>query len=468
MAIAIVLIVLAVGSVLFFFLSPWYLTPLASNWQAIDHTISISFWVTGAVFLAVTLFLALVLIRYRYRQDRRAHYEPENKSLEAWLTGLTTLGIVGLLAPGLVVWGSFVKPPEDAHEVEVVGQQWHWSFRFPGEDGRFGAVHNRYITDDNPFGMIDDPAGQDDVLVASPWLVLPVDRPVKMVLRSKDVLHNFKVANFRAKMDLLPGQVSYFWFTPTEVGEYDIVCAQLCGIAHFAMRGRVSVVEEDEFEAWLAGQPTYAELAAHGPGDPAAGEAGYASCAACHGAEGEGNPALGAPKLAGLDGWYLERQLEMFREGARGTHEEDAFGQQMRPFAALLADRQAGADVVAHIGTLPDRPVEATLSGDVRRGERLYRTCGSCHGIDGEGIRATNAPRLAGMPDWYLARQLEHFREGVRGRHTGDPYGNQMVDMAQVLVDERAVHDVVAYIGTLSGPAREPLAARAGGGEGER
>ncbi|PMR70802.1 c-type cytochrome [Halomonas heilongjiangensis] len=449
MAIAIAVIVLALGSILFFFFSPWSLTPLASNWGAIDDTIHITLWVTGAVFVAVNLFLAYVIIRYRYHKQRRSHYEPENKKLEAWLTGLTTIGIAGLLAPGLLVWGSFVSPPEEAHEVEVVGQQWHWSFRFPGEDGRFGAVHNRHISDDNPFGMIDDPAGQDDVLVESPRLVLPVDRPVRMVLRSKDVLHNFKVANFRAKMDMLPGQTSYFWFTPTEVGEYEIVCAQLCGIAHFAMRGRVEVVEEEAFEEWLAGQPTHAELAAREPPDPQAGEGHYATCAACHGREGQGNPDLNAPKLAGLEGWYLERQLELFRNGARGTHDDDTFGQQMRPFAASLPDRQAVTDIAAYIEALPDEPVEASLTGNAERGARLYRTCGSCHGNEGQGIRATNAPRLAGMPDWYLARQLQNFREGVRGRHSEDPYGNQMVDMAQMLVNEQAVDDVVAYIMTL-------------------
>ncbi|MFQ3787257.1 c-type cytochrome [Halomonas sp. A29] len=466
MAIAVAVIVLAMGSVLFFFFSPWYLTPLASNWGAIDDTIQITLWVTGAVFLAVNLFLAHVIVRYRFNKRRRSQYDPENKSLELWLTGLTTLGIAGLLAPGLLVWASFVSPPEDAHEVEVVGQQWHWSFRFPGEDGRFGSVHNRFIDEHNPFGMVDDPAGQDDILISAPHLVLPVDRPVKMVLRSKDVLHNVKVANFRAKMDMVPGQTSYFWFTPTEMGEYEIVCAQLCGIAHFAMRGRVEVVEQEVFDAWLAEQPTYAELAALAPGDPEAGEASYASCAACHGAEGQGNQAINAPKLAGLDSWYLERQLALFRSGARGSHEDDTHGQQMRPFATMLPDRQAMSDVSAYIETLPDQPVQASLvGGDPERGARRYRTCANCHGQQGQGIRATNGPRLAGMSDWYLERQLQNFRQGVRGRHREDPYGNQMIEMAQVLVDDRAVSDVVAYIMTLPQPRVEMAAVNPGGVE---
>ncbi|WP_111411988.1 c-type cytochrome [Billgrantia lactosivorans] len=466
MAIAVAVILLAMGSVLFFFLSPWYLTPLASNWGTIDDTILITLWVTGAVFLAVNLFLGYVIIRYRFNRRRRARFDPENKSLELWLTGLTTLGIAGLLAPGLLVWASFVSPPKDAHEVEVVGQQWHWSFRFPGEDGRLGPVNNRLIDEHNPFGLADDLAGQDDILVTTPHLVLPVDRPVKMVLRSKDVLHNVKVANFRAKMDMVPGQTSSFWFTPTVPGEYEIVCAQLCGIAHFAMRGRIEVVEQEDFDAWLKAQDTYAELAQLAPGDPAAGEEHYNNCVACHGPEGQGNQALNAPKLAGLDPWYIGRQLWLFRSGARGSDENDRFGPLMRPFATMLPDRQAIADVAAHIASLPDRAVQVSLAGgDPERGAQRFRTCANCHGQQGQGIRATNGPRLAGMSDWYLERQLQNFRQGVRGRHREDPYGNQMVEMAQVLVDDRAVSDVVAYIMTLPQPGAEVASTSPGGRE---
>ncbi len=451
MAIAIALIVLAGGSVLFYFLSPWQLTPLASNWGAIDQTIVISFWVTGAVFVAVTLFMVVALIRFRHRDGRRASYEPENKRLELWLTGITTVGIAALLAPGLFVWGAFVSVPDDAHEVEVVGQQWHWSFRFPGEDGEFGAARNGLVDTANPYGIDpEDPHGEDDVLVNEPRVLLPVDRPVKMLLRSKDVLHNFKVAPFRAKMDAVPGQRSYFWFTPSRTGEFEAVCAELCGIAHFAMRGRVEVVEAERFEAWLAEQPTHGELAERGPGDPEAGQQHFAACVACHGPQGGGQQATNAPRLAGLDADYLRRQLRNFRSGARGEHEADRFGQQMRPFAQSLQDPAAIEDLMAHIETLPVEPTRPTITGDERRGEVLYRSCASCHGADGQGRQAFKAPRLAGMDDWYLVRQLHNFREGIRGRHPRDAYGSQMVDMAQVLVDDTAIRDVVTYIGSLA------------------
>lgn len=451
MVLAIVLLILVAGTVAFHFVSPWYLTPLASNWGDIDNTIQITLVVTGFVFVAVNLFMIYAIVRFRYNKNRRAAYEPESKKLELWLTGVTTVGIAALLAPGLVVWGHFVSPPNDAYEMEVVGQQWHWSFRFPGEDGQFGGVHGRFISDDNPFGInLDDPRGRDDILVESPIVLLPVDRPVRLVLRSKDVLHNFKVANFRAKMDMVPGQTSYMWFTPTRIGDYDLICAQLCGIGHFAMRGKVRVVEQAEFDEWLTQRQTFAQQQARPPADPGAGEPHYATCVACHGADGQGNRELNAPRLAGMPAWYVARQLDNFRSGARGTHEDDVYGQQMRPFAIILPDEDAIRNLAAYLESMPYRHAAPTISGDAARGQRLYRNCANCHGAEGEGNRFVNGPRLAGIQDWYHATQLANFRDGIRGRHPADLYGNQMIDMAQMLVNERAINDVVSYINTLT------------------
>ena len=124
MALVIVLVLLVVGSVVFHFVSPWWFTPIASNWGTIDDTIIITFWITGIVFVAVNLFLAYSIYRFRYSPDRRALYEPENKKLEIWLTAITAVGVAAMLAPGLVVWADFVTVPEGADEIEVVGEQW--------------------------------------------------------------------------------------------------------------------------------------------------------------------------------------------------------------------------------------------------------------------------------------------------------------------------------------------------------
>jgi cytochrome c oxidase subunit II len=449
MPIAVVLILLALGSVLFHFLSPWYFTPIASNWGTIDGTISITFWVTGFVFVAVNLFMALAIIRYRHRHNARASYEPENKKLEWRLLILTSLGVAAMLAPGLFVWAKFVQVPEDASVVEVVAQQWHWSYRLPGKDGQLGRVDARFVSDANPFGLSpDDPKGQDDVLVANPELHLTLGKPVKLLLRSKDVLHDFAVAEIRVKMDMVPGMVTYVWFTPTRTGTFDLLCQELCGIAHFAMRGKMVVDEPAAFQAWLDRQPTYAQVRARPPGDVVAGKAAFAACAACHGANGEGNQAMNAPKLSGQLPWYLERQLRQFKQGARGTHEKDVFGKMMAPMAATLADDAAMANVAAYIASLPDTPTAQTIKGNADNGRQRYATCAACHGADGLGIAATNAPRLKGMSDWYLATQLKHFRDGVRGAHAQDMYGGQMALFAGTLTDDAAISDVLAFINT--------------------
>ena len=453
MAIAIALIVLALGSVLFHFLSPWYFTPIASNWGAIDTTITITFWVTGVVFVAVSLFMAWSVVRYRYREGGRAEYQPESKKLEWWLLVVTAAGVAAMLAPGLLVWADVVKVPNDAQVVEAVAQQWHWSYRLPGKDGKLGTVHSRFVTDQNPFGMNPaDANGRDDVLLSSPELRLPLGKPVKLLLRSKDVLHNFSIAQLRVKMDLVPGLVTYSWFTPTRTGTYDLLCEELCGVGHFAMRGRLVVEEPAVFQAWLDKQPTFAQASTRVAGDVVAGKAAYATCAACHGAAGEGNVALNAPKLSGQGAWYLERQLHLFKQGARGTHEKDVFGKLMAPMAATLVDNGAVANVAAYIASLPDTRVATTIKGDADNGRRRYATCAACHGADGGGIAATNAPRLKGMSDWYMATQLKNFRDGIRGHHAQDIYGGQMALIAGMLGDDAAVGDILAHINQL--PAR--------------
>ena len=450
MALAIVLIILVIGSIVFHLWSPWFFTDLASNWSAIDLTIDITFWVTGFVFVAVNLFMAYAIIRYRHRKGQKADYEPENKKLEWWLTGLTAIGVAAMLAPGLVVWGQFVDVPDNAADVEVVGQQWHWSYRFPGNDGRFGTVDARLIAPDNAFGMNpDDPYGRDDILVSSPELHLPVDQPVKLLLRSKDVLHDFAVAEFRVKMDLVPGMITYMWLTPNKIGTYEVLCEELCGMAHHAMRGRVVVEEEADFRTWLASHPTYDEVVNRPAGNPAIGQQSYAVCVACHGQQAEGMQALNAPRLTGLDPVYMKRQLKYYQSGVRGSHEDDIYGQQMAPMAATLATDEAIDNVIAYIESLPHVPAEPTITGDLERGAELYETCRSCHGATGAGIWAMNAPRQSGMDDWYLVQQLQNFRSGIRGSHPSDMYGQQMILMAKSLKSDEDVNNVVAYINTL-------------------
>ena len=258
---AIIIVIIIVASVAFHFWSPWWWTPVASNWGGMDDTIILTFWVTGAVFIAVCLFMAYCTWRYRYQKDRKAEYKPEDKKLEFHLTWLTTLGVVVMLAPGLVVWHKYVNVPKEALNVEVVAYQWGWKYRLPGEDGILGKTDIKFVSSENPFGLnLDDPNGKDDLLVDDGDLHLQINKPVKFLLRSLDVLHNFYVPQFRGKMDMVPGLVTFYWMTPIRTGDFEVLCAEYCGTGHYAMRGRVFVDEEKKYNQWLAQQITFKQM----------------------------------------------------------------------------------------------------------------------------------------------------------------------------------------------------------------
>ena len=262
-AVSVVLALVIIGSIAFHFWTPWWWTEVASNWGNIDDTIILTFWVTGAVFCAVCLFMSYCVWQFRYSEDRKSEYKPENTKLEWALTILTTLGVCALLAPGLIVWNKYVTVPDEAADIEVMAQQWYWNYRLPGEDGILGLTDLRNINEDNPFGMnLDDPNGLDDVLIEGDDLHILIDQPVKMNLRSIDVLHDFYIPQFRAKMDMVPGVVTYYWFTPIRTGDFEILCMEYCGTGHFSMRGRVLVDEKKDYEEWLSEQMTFEEIMA--------------------------------------------------------------------------------------------------------------------------------------------------------------------------------------------------------------
>jgi cytochrome c oxidase subunit 2 len=176
---------------------------------------------------------------------------------------LTTLGVAGLLTPGLFVWNQFVTVPAGADTIEVLAQQWQFSFRLPGKDGVLGTSDTRNVSSENPFGLNpNDSNGQDDVLVEAQDLHLPLNRPVKVLLRSIDTLHDFYVPQFRAKMDMVPGMVTYFWFTPTRTGTFESICAELCGTGHYTMRAIVVVDEDSAYQTWLQEQSTFKQALA--------------------------------------------------------------------------------------------------------------------------------------------------------------------------------------------------------------
>jgi len=262
-AVSLALALVIVGSIAFHFWTPWWWTDVASNWGNIDDTIILTFWVTGAVFCAVCLFMSYCVWKFRYSEDRKSEYKPENSKLEWFLTILTTIGVCALLAPGLIVWNKFVTVPEGVVDIEVMGQQWYWNYRLPGEDGVLGLTDLRNINDENPFGInLDDPNGLDDILIQGDDLHILLDQPVKVNLRSIDVLHDFYIPQFRAKMDMVPGVVTYYWFTPIRTGNFEILCMEYCGTGHYSMKGRVLVDEKKEYQEWLNEQVSFEEMMA--------------------------------------------------------------------------------------------------------------------------------------------------------------------------------------------------------------
>ena len=172
-------------------------------------------------------------------------------------------------------------------------------------------------------------------------------------------------------------------------------------------------------------------------------------CLLCHGSNANGNYGIRAPKLSGMEPWYLARQLENFAAGVRGTPSADAAGHEMAPVALRLKQEGTLDAAVKFIGTLESAKPHATVKGDAAQGRKLYETCTACHGARGEGNAALQSPALAARSDWYLATQLTNYKTGLRGADERDTYGAQMRAIATTLVDERAIADVVAYITTL-------------------
>lgn len=329
MIMAVVLALIVVGSVLFHLVNPWWITPLASNWKAMDDTLTITLVITGIFFVGINLFVVYALLRYRHRPGSpRAAHEPESKALERWLIGITTVGIMALLAPGLVVYANYVKPPQDAIVLEVLGQQWQWRFRMPGADGKLGLSETRHVSPTNPFGLDPaDPAGQDDILIAEQEVHLALNKPVHVILRSHDVLHDFYVPPFRARMNMVPGQISTFWFTPTQPGRYEAMCSQLCGVGHPNMRAVVVVEDAASYQAWLKDKETFAVTQR-----PPTGEGGQVAqgralanakgCVACHSIDGSTRV---GPTWKGLFG-----KTENMRDGSTALVDDAYLGAFIR------------------------------------------------------------------------------------------------------------------------------------------
>ena len=264
------------------------LPPSASDHgEKIDTMIWITLGITFFVFVITQILLFWFAYKYQEREDRKAYFFPHDNRLEVIWTVIPAIVLTVLVGFGLYYWFQITgEAPKNAQVVEVTGSQFKWEFRYPGKDGKLGRKYYKEINEvkGNPLGQVwSDPDNHDDI-VASQEMHLIVNKPVKLIINAKDVIHDVGLAHFRMKMDAVPGMPTTMWFTPKyttrEMKEkygqdftYEISCDQMCGQGHFSMRGTIVVESEAEHKVWLAKQTPQYITANGGSAAPAAAPA---------------------------------------------------------------------------------------------------------------------------------------------------------------------------------------------------
>lgn len=252
--------------------------------ERIDTMILITLIITGIVFFVTQILLFWFSYKYQESDTKKALYYPHNNKLEVIWTVIPAITLTILVGFGLYYWFQITgEAPKNAQVVEVTGSQFKWEFRYPGRDKVLGKKYYKNIDEanGNPLGQIwSDKANQDDIYTTTE-MHLVVNKPVKLVIGSKDVIHDVGLVHFRMKMDALPGMPTTMWFTPKfttkemkkKYGEdftYELSCDQMCGKGHFGMRGVVVVETQQEFDSWLASKkPQYQVANANQPAAPA-------------------------------------------------------------------------------------------------------------------------------------------------------------------------------------------------------
>lgn len=234
----------------------WFPPPISQHGQYYDQHFMLTLWITGIIFFLAQMILGYTIMKFRDRGGT-ARYSHGNNVLEVVWTSATAVLFIGLVLAGTRIWAAvhFEEAPPGAMVVEVMAKQFAWSFRYPGPDGKFGKLDLKQVNDQggNPFGIDDkDPAGKDDISSAS--LKVPVGKPIQLILRSRDVIHNFFVRELRLKQDIVPGMEIPFHFQADQIGTYEVPCSELCGLGHHQMRTTLEVMSEPDFQKWLQEQ----------------------------------------------------------------------------------------------------------------------------------------------------------------------------------------------------------------------
>lgn len=262
------------------------LLPISASENGVqyDSMFNVTVVVTGIVFFATQTLLFWFAFRYQSTEKRKSHFFPHSNRLEILWTTIPAIVMAVLVAIGLKNWAKFTSAaPANAAVVEVVGKQFNWIVRYPGRDNELGKRDFRKIDDaKNVLGLDwSDPHNADDVISQGGELHMVVGRPIKILIGSRDVIHDVGLPHFRMKMDAVPGITTTLWFTPTVTTDsmkaitgnpnfvYEISCDQMCGKGHYSMRGTIIVETQAQYDAWMTKQQSYYALN-NAPAEPAA------------------------------------------------------------------------------------------------------------------------------------------------------------------------------------------------------
>ncbi|MEJ7557346.1 MAG: cytochrome c oxidase subunit II [Pedobacter sp.] len=240
--------------------------------KKIDSMFNITLIITTIVFIATHIVLFAFAYFYKNTGKRKAYYYPHNNALERIWTIVPALVLTVLVLMGFLTWRSIfykIKDPNNKPlSIEVTSSQFAWAIRYPGADGIVGIKNYKLIDGNNALGVdLKDANALDDQIADE--VVLPVNKPVRFILTSKDVLHSFYMPHFRVQLNTVPGMTSFFEFTPTITSadmkvktndpkfEYVLLCAKICGAGHYNMQRKVRVVSQEEYNAWITEQGTY-------------------------------------------------------------------------------------------------------------------------------------------------------------------------------------------------------------------
>lgn len=262
------------------------LTSASKEGEAYDSMFLVTIIVTGIVFFITHVLLFWFAFKYKATDDNKGSYFlAHNNKLELIWTTVPAIVMAVLVAIGLRNWMNITSAaPAEAAVVEVVGKQFNWIIRYPGKDNVFGKRNYRDINDaTNVLGINEkDPASADDIVAQNGEIHMVVNKPIKFIIGSRDVIHDVGLPHFRLKMDAVPGITTTMWFTPSITSAkmkemtknpnfvYELSCDQMCGKGHYSMRGTIIVETQEEYDAWLAKQTAYFAPAAAAPATPTA------------------------------------------------------------------------------------------------------------------------------------------------------------------------------------------------------